>query len=97
MYIYCFIPGRIGFLGTVVFALQFMIANTQGHHMDDLLETHANPRFQSNFVDEDFLGKLKNLGRMCNVKTCMKRLLQRYIIYIVTRWQDNAKRNMFGG
>ena len=68
--------------------------NPTGHHVDDILETHVNPRFMANFGEEDFLGKLVRLGRLCHGSTCTKRMLQRYILYIVFRMKAASHHKM---
>jgi hypothetical protein len=41
----------------------------------------VNPRKVTNFMDEDFLGKISRLGKSVSAKTASLRILQRYLLY----------------
>ena len=64
-------------------------------HVVDDLSNRLNPRLFANFLDEDFLGKIKKLGRKTNSKTASLRILQRYLVYVSHRWKRRQESGGF--
>ena len=55
-----------------------------------------NPKFWMCFMDEDFIGKIANLGSKCHAATVASSTLLRYLILLLSRMrrrgvQSNAK------
>ncbi len=66
------------------------------HYIDHILEDLAsreNPRLLSNFLDEDFMGKLVKLARMQHRSAVVPRTLQLYIAHIREMWRDHRDSN----
>ena len=64
------------------------------HHSTDHLaaqmkRTKLNARkVMSCFPDESFLGVLKKIGIKCHSLSVMRRVFQRYLLYLSLRWRD---------
>ena len=60
------------------------------HYLDHLLErleTRENPRFFSNFADEDFMGRVVAIARRQHRSVCVPRTLATYIMHRRRRWR----------
>ena len=68
----------------------------KAHYFDHtgraLLEFRINPRAYSIWLQEDMLGKLKRIGRVCHASTVSLRIVQWYLVYIDIRWWKRLKR-----
>ena len=53
-----------------------------------------NPRMNHTFMDEDYMGKLSRMGRICHKKTVTTRLLQRYLLFVAQRWLLRRERGV---
>ena len=65
------------------------------HLRKALMRNNLDPRKLSCFLDEDYVGKLAQLTRNCSRVTCSQRVLQRYILFLATRWQRRARAGTF--
>lgn len=54
-------------------------------HIIDDLGSGINPRWMSCFAEEDLLGKLKKIGLKVHKNTSMRRMLERYLLYLTRR------------
>ena len=53
--------------------------------------SRENPRRHDLMIAEDFMGKLRNLGRRCHPRTISCTLLHRYCIFLARRWWKRCK------
>lgn len=62
----------------------------KGHGLEHLVyDFHGlNPRYCSNFLDEDFVRRSKNLAIQSNARFVSKHVLFRYAIAATLRWTD---------
>jgi hypothetical protein len=51
-----------------------------------LESSRLNPRFTQCFMDEDFVGRVARLSRMCHPRAVGLRTLQRYLAQLTARW-----------
>ena len=58
------------------------------HIGQDCVRTRLNPKVQSCWNDESFLGYLKRIGLKCHQANVMQRMMQRYILFLSLRWHD---------
>ena len=60
------------------------------HYFAELLRhmkrTKQNPRRYHLFTAEDFMGRVKHIGRKCHKRTVCKRIVQRLIVFYLHTW-----------
>lgn len=61
------------------------------HYIDHILENltnRQNPRVLSNFLDEDFMGKIVKLARKQHRSCVISRTLQLYLVHVRRLWRE---------
>lgn len=56
------------------------------HTVDEVTDTLENPRRQDLFLAEDFIGKVKRVGKKCSKRLVSLRAAQRRVIFMATKW-----------
>ena len=62
------------------------------HLVKTMTRDHWNPRRMSCFLDEDYVGRIAKLTRSTSRVTCSLRVLQRYLLFLATRWEARVQR-----
>ena len=68
----------------------------KGHYFDHILaqlSTLENPRCLSNFISEDYMGKIVTLARQQHRSTCIKRTVELYGLTLRHRWRMRCVKN----
>ena len=59
--------------------------------IDDLETNPLNPMTYQFMIDEDYLGKVKRIGKSCHGMTMVKRFFQRYQLYMAVRLEHRRR------
>ena len=62
-----------------------------GHLIIHIQRTKQNPRRYHLFTAEDFMGKVKKIGRMCHRRLCSKRVADRLLVFYLHRWHRHYR------
>lgn len=65
------------------------------HIIDRLEVDRVNPLSVATLIDEDFMGKLKQIGRMCHGSRMLDRVISRRSIFLRLRWRRRKRTGLW--